>query len=149
MVPILFSEVEMAEDGWMIHHFSVASQPPAHNNIKARVIVAHTGRNDGSGDWECWQHRRAVNCYHINRSRDTLRQIVERDIDAHDPNAIRGQVQYLRKEWFLLVVGTILTVRADRAKVQNLSYGERISILSPYPSTNLVPNKSRMRSSNP
>ena len=92
--PVLFSRVEGVGD-LMVNSFVVIDSSSRMKGIKGRLIVTHTGKDDGSGGWSCSKDRKALNCSHINSCRDKLRQLVTKNADAIDEEANRGQIVYI------------------------------------------------------
>lgn len=62
--------------------------------IKVRAIVEHIGLNSGEGVWSCTKDVRVTNCVHINTCRQYLQQLLTGDINAKDPGAINGALEY-------------------------------------------------------
>lgn len=75
-----------------INLFSVLSRS-AQPNIKNRVVVEHTGNDDGDGEWRCCKDPKATDCVHIVDARHTLQKYLQGDPNATDPNARHGAFQ--------------------------------------------------------
>ena len=78
----------------MVHHmeavyvnlFSVLSQTE-YPSIKNWVVVKHTGRDDGDGEWSCYKDLNAHECAHIVDARNTLQKYLQGDPNASDLSA--------------------------------------------------------------
>lgn len=70
--------------------FSVLSSN-SNPSIKNRVVVEHTGTDDGNGEWKCCKDSKAIDCLHIVDARDTLQKYLQGNPNATDPNAKHPQ----------------------------------------------------------
>lgn len=75
-----------------VNLFSVLSRTE-YPSIKNRVVVEHTGRDDGDGEWSCYKDSKAHECAHIVDARNTLQKYLQGDPNASDQNASRGAPQ--------------------------------------------------------
>jgi hypothetical protein len=65
----------------------------AYLSVKNRVVVEHTGKDDGDGEWKCYKDLKATDCVHIVDARHMLQKYVQGDPHAMDPNAQHGAHQ--------------------------------------------------------
>jgi len=79
----LFSRSEDTANGSYVNIFSVLIGSE-YSTIKNRVVVEHTGNDDGNGRWRCYKDTRATNCDHIVNARHSLQKYLNGDASARD-----------------------------------------------------------------
>lgn len=89
---VLFSRTEHHEEHTFINLFSILAQG-SHPTVKNRVVVEHTGNDDGDGEWKCLKDTTALSCVHIVDARHTLQKYLQCNPNATDPNAHHGTLQ--------------------------------------------------------
>ena len=82
----LFSRAENHVNDHYINIFSVLAGSD-YPTIKNRVVVDHTGTDDGNGTWKCFKDIRMVSCPHILIARHCLQKYINADPSATDLNA--------------------------------------------------------------
>ena len=93
----LFSRTAHHVEDVYVNLFSVLPRS-APLSIKNRVVVAHTGRDDGDGEWKCYKDSKGLDCLHIVDARHTLQKYLHGDPKASDPNATHGALQGARSK---------------------------------------------------
>lgn len=81
-------------EGTYVNVFSTSRPDAMFETIKVRAIVEHIGVNTGEGVWSCTKDVRAINCMHIKTARQYLQQLLTGDLNAEDPAATDGMLQY-------------------------------------------------------
>ena len=89
---VLFSRTAHHEDDVYVNLFSALPRG-TYPSIKNRVVVEHTGNDDGEGRWKCYKDSKAIDCTHIVDARHTLQKYLHGDPNATDPNAQDGAHQ--------------------------------------------------------
>ena len=82
----LFSRTEHHINDDFINLFSVLTHSE-YPTIKNRVVVEHTGNDNGDGTWRCLKDTRMTTCPHILGARHCLQKYINADPNATDRNA--------------------------------------------------------------
>lgn len=62
--------------------FSVPT--PGNPQMYSRAFVTHRGADTGGGTWRCSKDRGESQCLHIQKARDKLQQLLQKNPDARD-----------------------------------------------------------------